>query len=139
MGAAFGPSLLFGAIMPKGVYDRKTQEIPTMASEPTKLFPVLLSKNYCPVGDYEIVGYLKEVVKQKDAAGNWRIIEPEAFIEGEMKPHQSPGVGYGEHFDPKGKKVNAKIWAGTTIKLPVDEAKKVISLKIADRADDIAA
>ena len=111
--------------MHKGVL---TKEIPNMASEPTKLFPVLLHRNYVPAGEYEIVGYLKEAVKRKDAAGNWRIVEKEEFISGEMKPHQSPGVGYA-----------GKVWAGTKIKLPVAEAKRLVSLKAAERADDIAA
>jgi len=128
--------------MPKGVYDRN-KEIPTMASETetagVKLFPVLLTKNYVPCGTYEIVGYLKEAVKQKDAAGNWKIIEKEEFIEGEMKPHQSPGVGFGAMVMKDGSMVNAKIWAGTTIKLPIDEAKTVVAKKIAERADAIAA
>lgn len=110
-----------------------------MASEPAKLFPVILTKNYVPHDAYEIIGYLKEAVKRKDAAGNWRVIEKEEFIEGEMKPHQSPGVGYGEYIDKSGKKTNAKIWAGTHIKLPVAEAKTVIAKHIAERADDIAA
>jgi hypothetical protein len=83
--------------MPKGVYERN-KEIPTMASD-IKLFPVVLTKNYVPLDAYEIVGYLKEAVKRKDAAGNWRVVEPEEFIEGVMKPHQSPGVGYGEYID----------------------------------------
>lgn len=95
---------------------------------PQKLFPVVLSKNYAPSGQYEIVGYLKDAVKRKDAAGNWKIVEPEEFIKGEMKPHPSPGVGY-----------NGKIWAGTHIGLPVEEAKTVIAKKIAERADAIAA
>jgi hypothetical protein len=125
--------------MPKGVYERKPQEIPTMASEPTKLFPVLLMKNYVPRGQYEIVGYLKEAVKQKDAAGNLRTIEPEAFIEGEMKPSAYPGVGF-DAMEMKDKTiVNAKIWAGTTIRLPVEEAKHLVSKKLAERADAIAA
>lgn len=94
----------------------------------TKMFPVLLIKNYVPRGEYEIVGYLKEAVKRKDAAGNWRIVEREEFIKGEMKPHQSPGVGYA-----------GKIWAGTHIRLPVDEAKHLVAKKIAERADAIAA
>lgn len=130
--------------MPKGVYERN-KEIPAMASEqtvekqPTKLFPVVLTKNYVPAGEYEIVGYLKEAVKAKDAGGTLRVIEPEAFIEGEMKPHQSPGVGFGEMVMTDGSKVNAKIWAGTTIRLPVEEAKTAVAKKIADRADVIAA
>jgi len=133
--------------MPKGVYDRNpTKEIPIMASAETaapqpslKLFPVVLTKNYVPAGVYEVVGYLKEAVKRKDAAGNWKIVEPEEFIEGVMKPHQSPGVGFGPMEMKDGTMVNAKIWAGTTIKLPVDEAKTVVAKKIAERADVIAA
>lgn len=93
-----------------------------------KLFPVVLMRNYVPIGDYEIVGYLKAAVKRKDAAGVERIVEREEFIEGVMKPHNSPGVGFPN-----------KIWAGTTIKLHVDEAKSVVAKKIAERADAIAA
>lgn len=104
------------------------KETAAVAQPSTKLFPVLLNKNYQPIGKYEIVGYLKEAVKRKDAAGNWKIVEAEEFIKGEMKPHQSPGVGY-----------DGKVWAGTQIRLPVDEAKTVVAKKIAERADDIAA
>ena len=116
--------------MPKGVYERKPKEPdmspPEVVTE--KLFPVILSKNYCPRGNYEIIGYLKEEVKQKDSAGVWRILEKEEFVSGEMKPHVSPGVGFPD-----------KIWAGTTIALPFEEAKAVIAKKIAERADDLAA
>lgn len=132
--------------MPKGVYDRNPKEIPVMASvetaaasQPSKLFPVVLLKNYVPISEYEIVGYLKDAVKRKDAAGTERIVEPEVFIDGEMRPHQSPGVGFGENINADGRKTNAKIWAGTTIKLPVDEAKNLVAKKIAERADAIAA
>ena len=124
--------------MPKGVYERKPKEIPDMASESTtvaapaaekpKLFPVVLSKNYCPIGEYEIIGYLRPEIRQKDAAGVDRIIQTEQFIEGEMKPHVSPGVGFPE-----------KIWAGTHVRLPLDEAKRLVSKKLAERADAIAA
>ncbi|HNG54574.1 MAG TPA: hypothetical protein PLR85_14400 [Nitrospira sp.] len=121
--------------MPKGVYERKRTdqmaETPqTIAASPDKpkLFPVVLSRNYVPLGEYEIVGYLKEAVRQKDAAGTWRIIEKEEFVEGEMKPAHTPGVGYPN-----------KIWAGTHIRLPLDEAKSIVAKKIAERADAIAA
>ncbi len=113
---------------------------PANTATEQKLFPVILTKNYAPSGKFEIVGYLKEAVKRKDAAGNWKIVEKEEFIEGEMKPHPSPGVGYREVRDDKGHVIQyAKIWAGTHIKLPVDEAKSVIAKKIAERADVIAA
>jgi len=118
--------------MPKGVYERKPRESHMAPESPQQtnkqMFPVILSKNYAPRGEYEIVGYLKAEVKQKDAAGQWRVIEKEAFIKGEMKPHESPGVGY-----------PGKIWAGTHIMLPIEEAKALISRKAAERADAIAA
>jgi hypothetical protein len=132
--------------MPKGVYERKpkedqmaSNEAPQVAVSSEKMFPVLLTKNYVPKDKYEIVGYLKEAVKAKDAAGNMKIIEPEEFIEGVMKPHTSPGVGFGEMIMKDGQKVNAKIWAGTHIKIPLEEAKYVVSKKIAERADAISA
>jgi hypothetical protein len=128
--------------MPKGVYERKPKEpdmSPPEAKTETKMFPVVLKKNYVPRGAYEIVGYLKEAVERKNAIGKIEIIEPEKFIDGEMKPHATPGVGYGA-IEKDGKVlVNAKIWAGTTILLPIDEAKVLVSKKIAERADDIAA
>lgn len=125
--------------MPKGVYERKPKDEPIMATEtaaapqpspePVKLFPVMLTKHYAPKGKYEIVGYLKEQVTAKDAAGNVKIIEPEEFVTGEMKPPPSPGVGF-----------PGKIWAGTKIRLPKDEAKFCVSHKIAElQADDLAA
>ena len=122
--------------MPKGVYERKpkedlmaSNEIPQApAASVEKMFPVLLTKNCSLTCNYEIVGYLKEAVKRKNAAGTWKIVEPEEFIKGEMKPHASPGVGFPN-----------KIWAGTTVKLPIGEAKRLIALKAAERADDIAA
>ena len=119
--------------MPKGVYERKPKD-DQMSNEtaadaqPSTMFPVVLNKNYRPRGDYEIIGYLQGEVKQKDAAGVMRILVKEEFIRGEMKPHQTPGVGYPD-----------KIWAGTHINLPLDEAKFFISKHLADRADAIAA
>jgi hypothetical protein len=111
--------------MHPGVQPKKTEEA---KQEAEKLFPVVLLKNHCPSGNYEIIGYLKEAVKVKDAAGHWSVLSPETFVEGEMKPHTSPGVGF-----------PGKIWAGTHIKLPVEEAKRLVAAKAAERVDVIAA
>lgn len=114
--------------MPKGVYDRKAkEEIMTTPTE-QKLFPVLLNKNYVPRGQFEIIGYLKPAVERKNAAGQMVVVEPAEFKEGEMHPAPHPGVGYPN-----------KIWAGTHIRLPLDEAKGLVEKKIADRADALAA
>lgn len=117
--------------MPKGIYERKPQEVETSEKpkeQPKQMFPVLLAKHYAPAGEYEIVGYLKAKVERKDSAGKMLLVEPEKFIEGEMHPAPYPGTGF-----------PGKIWAGTHIKLPIDEAKSVIAQKIATRADVIAA
>lgn len=100
----------------------------TETKQTEQMFPVVLNKNYAPRGDYKIVGYLKPQVTRKDSAGNIIVIEPEEFIKGEMKPAPYPGVG-----------LDGKIWAGTHIRLPLDEAKNILAKKIAERADDIAA
>lgn len=122
--------------MPKGVYERKPKEdimsepvkAEPVKAEPEKMFPVKLNKNYAPRGKYEIVGYLKPEVKRKTAAGTWLIVEKEEFVEGEGKPAPYPGVGF-----------DGKIWAGTHIRLPLDEAKQLVAKKLAERADAIAA
>ncbi len=116
--------------MPKGVYERKPKD-ELMTSTDTaapQMFPVLLSKNYVPHGKYEVVGYLKPEVKKKNPAGQWIVVEKEQFIAGEMKPAPHPGVGF-----------DGKVWAGTQIRLPMDEAKRLIARKGAERADAIAA
>src|SRR5687767_12198449 len=107
----------------------KTKE-PDMSPPKTEqaLFPVVLNKNYAPVGHYEVIGYMRPKVERKDAAGKMITVEPELFIEGEMRPPIYPGTGFPN-----------KIWSGTHIRLPVDEAKAIIAKKIADRADVIAA
>lgn len=104
----------------------ETQE----AKQVEKLFPVVLTKHYAPLDTtpYEIVGHLRPKVERKNPAGQMVVVEPEKFIEGEMMPAPLPGTGYPN-----------KIWAGTHIKLPVDEARRLVAAKLADRADDIAA
>lgn len=122
--------------MPKGIYERKPKG-PVMANETAaqpspqpaeKMFPVVLNKNYAPSGRYEIVGWLKPKVERKDSTGRMLTIEPEKFMEGEMHPAPYPGTGFPN-----------KIWAGTTIRLPLEEAKAIVGKKIATRADDLAA
>lgn len=118
--------------MPKGVYERKPKEEP-MANETAapvqpseKMFPVKLLKNYHPAGKFEIVGYQRPEIKQKDSAGRVSVVQESAFIEGEMAPPPFPGVGF-----------DTKVWAETVIKLPVEEAKRLVGKNLAARADAI--
>lgn len=100
---------------------------PEPAPEPDEpMFPVKLLRHYRPGGHYEIMGYHKASVEVKDAAGRWYELEPETFVEGEMAPPISHGVGY-----------DTKIWADTYIKVPRSEARTMIEKKIAVRADDV--
>ena len=117
--------------MPKGVYERKPKDetqmtTETAAPQPSKLFPVRLLKNYRPAGEYELVGYHRPEVVQKDSAGKAVIVQTAAFMEGEMAPPPYPGVGF-----------DNKIWADTVLNLPVDEAKRLVGKNLATRADAI--
>ena len=107
--------------------DKPTLSLPNKdAKEPVKLFPVRLLKNYRPAGEYEIVGYQRPEEKRKDAIGRMVVVQEAAFIEGEMAPAPYPGVGF-----------DTKIWAETVLKLPIDEAKNLVSKNLATRADAI--
>ena len=118
--------------MPKGVYERKPKDEPQMANEtaapvqPSKMFPVKLLKNYRPAGEYEVVGYHRPELKQKDSAGRVVVVQEAAFIEGEIAPPPFPGVGF-----------ETKVWADTVLRLPVDEARGLVGKNLAVRADAI--
>lgn len=96
------------------------------AEQPEELFPVKLLRNYRPRGQYEILGHHKDAVQVKDGAGRWHEVEPAHFVHGEVFPSISPGVGFPH-----------KIWANTYISVPRDEARDLIAMKIAERADDV--
>jgi hypothetical protein len=98
---------------------------PTPAPEPVPMRAMKLLKNYRPAKDYEVVGWHRPEKKVKDSAGNETIVQTAEFIKGEMAPPPYPGVGYPH-----------KLWAGTVVKLPVEEAKRVYALKVAERDID---
>ena len=118
--------------MPKGVYARKPKDEPmsTETAAPVqpsqKMFPVKLTKNYRPAGEYEVVGYQRPEKLQKDTAGRVVVVQESKFMEGEMAPPPYPGVGF-----------DNKIWSDTVLKLPIDEAKRLVGKNLAERADAI--
>lgn len=120
--------------MPRGVYERKpkddtmTSETAAPAQPSEKMFPVRLLKNYRPAGNYELVGYHRPEIKQKDSAGKVTVVQEAAFIEGEMSPPPYPGVGF-----------DTKVWAETVVRLPIEEAKRLVGKHLAERADAISA
>lgn len=116
--------------MPKGVYERKpkdnpmTDETAAPVQPSEKLFPVKLLKNYRPAGEFEIVGYHQPEITQKDSAGKVVVTQKAEFIEGQGAPPPFPGVGF-----------DTKIWAETVVKLPMEEAKRLVGKHLAERAD----
>lgn len=90
------------------------------------MFAVRLERNYAPIGYYETVGWLKPAVfRKKYGMEKPVMVEPEEFINGEKAPPAVAGTGY-----------ESKVWAGTTIMLPEEEAKSVVAAKIASRGFD---
>lgn len=75
--------------------------------------------------NYEIVGWHRPEKKAKDSHGVETIVQTAEFIPGEGAPAPYPGVGFAH-----------KIWAGTVVKLPLDEAKRLQTLKLAERDID---
>jgi hypothetical protein len=102
---------------------------PVVKAEPAKtkgdLYEVKLLKNYRPVGEYEIVGHQKAARYTKNAAGETIEAEAAQFIKGEMAPPPLPGVSF-----------ENKVWAGTSIRIGYDEAKRIVEKKIGERGFD---
>ena len=99
-----------------------------------KMVPMLLERNYVPLTDnYEIVGYNREPKTVKSAAGVMVVIDPGGFIqdidEDTGKFMGMPPVLAGTGFANK-------LIAGTVVKLPVEEAKRVLAKKIGSRTLD---
>lgn len=83
---------------------------------------VRLLRNYRPLtNDFEIVGHEVAAKFKKDAAGREVEVQPAQFIAGEQPEPAQPGTGF-----------PTKIWAGTLIRLPVEEAKTIRRLGIAE-------
>lgn len=87
-----------------------------------RLVPMKLLKNYVPMSEFEIVGYTKPAVTKKNAAGVVVVEAPEEFITGERMPPALAGTGFAN-----------KLWAGTVVRLPPDEAKKLYNRGLATR------
>lgn len=98
-----------------------TQVAPNPTTEPAKTVKMELVRHYVPKNLISIVGWQKPAVMRKNAAGEMKEIEPAEWREGEMKPPHFAGTGFPN-----------KIWAGTVIEVPEDEARDMRKLKIAE-------
>jgi len=79
-----------------------------------KLVSIKLDRNYRPAGYYEVVGWHKEEVKRKNAAGQMVVVEPAEFIADQIKPPVVAGTGFAN-----------KVWAGTVLRVPETEARTI--------------
>jgi hypothetical protein len=80
-----------------------------------KLVTILLKRHYRPMGEYESGGHWTEEQKRKNPAGVVEVVKPSEFVAEEAKP--SPMAGVVPH--------SLKLWAGTVVRLPIDEARFV--------------
>lgn len=100
------------------------QDFNLYASVPkAKMVPVMLERHYRPKGEHEVLGYLQPEIKRKRPDGTFEIVQREEFIAdanpetGVISPMPPPLAGVGTF--------SGKLWAGTKVRLPVDEAKFV--------------
>lgn len=99
-------------------------QAPPPAEKKEKLVPITLVRHYVPMGKkdaeghrvdtHEVVGWQRPEKRMKRPDGQMVVVEEAAFIEGEGAPPPQPGVGFAH-----------KLWRGTTIKVPVSEAKEM--------------
>lgn len=100
---------------------------PAEAARP-KMVAVKLERHYRPVGvlddkgqptgipNHEVVGHWTPRIERKDPRTNkMEVVQEEAFHPGEPMPPPQAGVG---------SQASLKLWAGTVVRLPVDEAKR---------------
>lgn len=94
-----------------------------------KLVAVRLLRNYRPGGEFEVVGYQKDPVIRKRPDGKMVTVEEGGFIKeineetGKFAsaPPAMPGTGFADRLN-----------AGTVVRLPRDEVKRVRDLKIGE-------
>lgn len=118
----------------EAVMDQRRREFgkmtPTTYVMPPKpdgaqMISVKLERNYAPIGYYDVVGWDRPEIKKKGPGGQIVVIQEAAFIKDEKAPPAVAGTGYAN-----------KVWAGTTIMLPKDEAKRVVDAGIGKRGFD---
>jgi hypothetical protein len=85
----------------------------TTSKHPLTGAPVVTVRSK-PFPPENIVGYTRPAKLRKNSAGQMVEVESALFVKGEQMPAKTPGTGFAN-----------KIWAGTVIRLPIEEAKAV--------------
>ena len=110
-------------------------ELPPVVEEPKPIMQaVRLKRHYRPKGIYEVVGWWKPEIKGKDPKdgpkAKEKVLVPAEFLEevedddshpnfGKVRPAPPPMPGTGT--------ASVKLWASTVVRLPKDEAKRVVN------------
>ena len=92
-----------------------------LSGQGARMIAVKLLRNYRPIGEFEVVGYEREAILKKNAAGMMETVQEAAFIDEELPPPAQSGTGFPD-----------KLWAGAVIRLPIDEAKSTRKAGIAE-------
>lgn len=110
--------------MPKGYPNPKPEPVePAVEEAPVEMAAVLLKRHYRPLGKYVVAGHLQPAIVRKLTGGGEIKVQEEKFVKDEMAPPPFPGAG-----------IAGKVWAGTTLQLPIEEAKAIARAGIAERA-----
>ena len=108
--------------MPRGIRNKPIAELPpadpqdmTPPAEGARLAAMLLKRHYRPMGFYEVVGHHTREVWRKKASGEQYLAEPSEWKPGEKAdPPVAGALGFAD-----------KLWAGTVVRLPFEEAKTI--------------
>lgn len=88
--------------------------------QPVKMIDMRLERHYRPGTDeFKVIGHTQPEIRKKDSTGREVVLQHEEWKAGEAMPGAIPGAGYKD-----------KIWAGTVVSLPVEEAKAVQRARI---------
>lgn len=113
------------AILARMIAEEAEQKAAAEIEPKPKMVAMQLLRNYRPAGDFEIVGHIVPAVIRKDGAGREVEVQKATFVEGEGAPPPQAGVG-----------TTGKIWSGTIIRVPQDEARTMRANEIAERSVD---
>jgi len=95
-----------------------------------KMTAVKLERHYRPASDvFEVVGFWQPEIRRKDTTGVERVIQAEEFVTAPDDVEDSPTFGKVKMAPPPMAGVGSaslKIWAGSVVRLPNDEARKVV-------------
>jgi hypothetical protein len=109
------------------IYPQATVE--ALEAARPKMTAVKLERHYRPKSDvFEVIGYWQPEIRRKDTTGVERVIQREEFVSKVDYVEDSPTFGKIKMAPPPQAGVGSaslKIWAGSVVRLPNEEARTV--------------